>query len=420
MKSAGAFALLLAFSAPAQAGDYTLDIAEGAVTVGGQREDSLTINGQVPGPLLRWKEGEDVTIHVNNHLDETASIHWHGLLLPGEMDGVPGLNGFKGIPAHSTFTYRFPIRQSGTYWYHSHSGTQEQDGLYGPIIIEPAANDAVQADRDYVIVLSDFTTEDPDRILRNLKVDSGYYNFGKRTVGDFFRDAEANGLGATVKDRLAWADMRMDPTDLADVSQYSFLINGQSAKDNWTGLFNAGERVRLRFINASSMSFYDVRIPGLKMEVVQADGQNVEPVPVDEFRIAVAETYDVVVTPPDDQAYTIFAEPLDRSGYARGTLAPKAGMAGPLPDRKPRTILTMADMGMMEGMDHGSMNHDGMDMGAGEGMDHSRMKGMDHGEMAGMDHSAMPGMDHAATKHSVPKPQQSPPRGWADASCQAT
>jgi FtsP/CotA-like multicopper oxidase with cupredoxin domain len=392
----------LASLASAHAGEYRLTIDRQTVNVTGKPVQSLTINGQVPGPTLRFKEGEDVTIHVTNRLREDTSVHWHGLLLPGQMDGVPGLNGYPGIKPGQTYTYRFKIRQAGTYWYHSHSGTQEQAGLYGALVIDPAAPDVVQATRDYVVVLSDFTSEDSDEVLRNLKNDAGYYNYGKRTLGDFFDDARRDGFWGALRDRLDWGDMRMDPTDLSDVSGYTFLVNGKSPTQNWSGLFTPGERVRLRFINASAMSYFDVRIPGLKMIVIQADGQNVQPVPVDEFRIAVAETYDVIVV-PQDTAYTIMAEPIDRSGYARGTLAPREGMSAPIPPLRPRTVLNMSDMGMahdmndMKGMDHGSggmghMNHGG------------DMKGGDHGGMHGTDHGGKP-----------EQPSSGPPRGWADA-----
>lgn len=379
----------------ADAGEYNLVIDRHDIDVGGRHGDTITLNGQFPGPLLRFKEGEDVTVHVTNKLKEESSVHWHGFLIPGEMDGVPGMNGFHGIAPGETFTYRFKVRQSGTYWYHSHSGGQEQEGLAGPIVIEPAKSGGIPTSRDYVVMLSDFTDERADRILRNLKADSGYYNRAKRTVGDFFRDAGKNGVGATLRDRLDWGEMRMDPTDLADVTGYTFLINGKSASANWTGIFKPGERVRLRFINASAMTYFDLRIPGLKMIVVAADGQNVMPVPVDEIRLAIAETYDVIVTPKDDKAYTIFAQSLDRTGYARGTLAPHEGMKAPVPPLRPRTQLNMADMGMgsMEGMDHGSMA--GMDMG---GMDMSQM-------------------DHAAT-NTKPKEsktsaeEEQAPKGW--------
>jgi CopA family copper-resistance protein len=394
--------VVLASLASAHAGEYRLTIDRQPVIVTGKPVQSLTINGQVPGPTLRFKEGEDVTIHVTNRLREDTSVHWHGLLLPGQMDGVPGLNGYPGIKPGQTYTYRFKIRQAGTYWYHSHSGTQEQAGLYGALVIDPAAPDVVQAARDYVVVLSDFTSEDSNEVLRNLKNDAGYYNYGKRTLGDFFDDARRDGFWGALRDRLDWGDMRMDPTDLSDVSGYTFLVNGKSPAQNWSGLFTPGERVRLRFINASAMSYFDVRIPGLKMIVIQADGQNVQPVPVDEFRIAVAETYDVIVV-PQDMAYTIMAEPIDRSGYARGTLAPREGMSAPVPTLRPRTVLSMSDMGMAHGM--GDM----------KGMD--GMKDMDHGgmsDMKGMDHGAggMSGTDHGGKPE---QPSSGPPRGWADA-----
>jgi CopA family copper-resistance protein len=398
--SVGTFLLLLTqFAAAAIAGDYDLVIDRQAVTVDGKSSQALTINGRLPGPTLHFKQGEDVTIKVTNRLHEDASMHWHGILLPALMDGVPGLNGYNAIKPGGTFTYHFPIRQAGTYWYHSHSGTQEQDGLYGSIVIDPVTPDYAQAQRDYVIMLSDFSQERGSSILGNLKTRPGYYNRGKRTVGDFVRDARRDGVGATVSDRLDWGQMRMDPTDLADVTGYTFLVNGMSAAQNWTGLFKPGERVRLRFVNASSMSYYDVRIPGLKMIVVQADGSGVEPVPVDEFRIAVAETYDVIVTPKDDKAYTIFAEPIDRSGFAKATLAPREGMTGEMPKRRPRAVLNMSDMsGSMAGMDHGSM----------AGMDHGDMKDMPG--MEGMSHDPAPATEPANDGHPV---------GWANASTPA-
>lgn len=384
---AAAFATLV-ISTSANADEYNLTIDRQDVDVGGRHGESLTINGQLPGPTLHFKEGEQVTIHVTNKLKEDTSLHWHGLLLPGDMDGVPDFNNFPGIKPDQTFTYSFKVRQSGTYWYHSHSGGQEQEGLYGPIVIDPAGGEIVKTDRDYVVTLSDFTTEKPETILNNLKGDSGYYNYSRRTMSDFFRDVDEKGFGATVKDRLAWGDMRMDPTDLADVSGYTFLINGKSAKANWTGLFKPGERVRLRFINASAMTYFDLRIPGLKMILVAADGQNVQPVVVDEIRMAIAETYDVIVTPRDDKAYTIFAQSLDRTGYARGTLAPRNGMEAAVPPIRARSLLTMADMGM------GDMS-------------------MDHTDMSGMDMSGM-SMDNAHDMHKpkTSKKEEDQPMGW--------
>ena len=360
---AAAFATL-AINASTNAGEYNLIIDRQDIDVGGRHGESLTINGQLPGPTLHFKEGEQVTIHVTNKLKEDSSLHWHGLLLPAEMDGVPDFNNFPGVKPGETFTYSFKISQSGTYWYHSHSGGQEQQGLYGPIVIEPATGEIVKTAHDYVVTLSDFTTEKPQTILNNLKGNSGYYNYARRTTRDFFGDIDKRGLSTTVKDRLAWGDMRMDPTDLADVTGYTFLINGKSAQANWTGLFKKGERIRLRFINASAMTYFDLVIPGLKMIVVAADGQNVQPVVVDEIRIAIAETYDVIVVPKDDKPYTIFAQSLDRTGFARATLAPREGMSAPVPPLRARSLLTMADMGMsgMEGMNHGNMDMSGTDM----------------------------------------------------------
>ena len=362
------------------AGEYDLVIEKKAINLTGRERVATTINGTLPGPVLRWREGEEVTIRVTNRLDELTSIHWHGILLPANMDGVPGIS-FDGVAPGAIFTYRIPVKQSGTYWYHSHSEFQEQAGMYAPIIIAPAQPETYRYDRDYVVMLSDWTDEDPHTVYAKLKKQSGYYNFNKRTASDFFRDVADKGWGATIPDRLDWARMRMDPTDIADVTgyTYTFLINGKPPNANWTALFKKGERVRLRFINGSAMTYFDVRIPGLKMTVVQADGQDVQPVAVDEFRVAVAETYDVIVEPESDRAYTLFAEAMDRSGYARGTLALREGLSAPIPERRPRPLLTMADMGMA----------------------HGAMGGTQGGSMAGMDHGgpmdAMQGMGHAAT-----------------------
>lgn len=354
---------LLFLATQAWAGTYHLDIAHKEVTVGGHTVQKIAVNDSIPGPTLHFTEGENVTVSVTNHLDETSSIHWHGLLIDAKMDGVPGFNNWPGIPPGETFTYHFKIRQTGTYWYHSHSGGQEQDGVYGALVLEPKGDDPIKADRDYVVVLSDMSPETPQQILGNLKMSSDYYNYSRRTIGDFFDDVKKRGWSGAWDNAKMWGEMRMSPTDLADVSGYTFLVNGKSPEQNWTGLFKPGEKVRLRFINASAMSFYDVRIPGLKMQVVSADGQNVEPVPVDEFRFGVAETYDVIVTPKEDKAYSIVAEPIDRTGFGLATLAPREGMRGPEPHKRPRALLTMSDMGMemdMSGMDHEHMSHEEM------------------------------------------------------------
>lgn len=335
-----------------QDGDtFDFAIEETPITIGGRRATAKTINGTLPGPLLRMREGQTVTLRVSNNLKEDTSIHWHGILVPADMDGVPDVS-FPGIKPGETFVYQYTLKQSGTYWYHSHSGLQEQSGVFGPIIVDPADRDPTSYDREYVVMLSDWTFENPDAIFAKLKKSSDYYNFQKRTIGDFSRDISEKGLGTTLKNRLAWGRMRMDPTDIADITghTYTYLVNGQAPGSNWTGLFRPGERLRLRFINAATMTYFNVRIPGLEMTIVQADGQNVQPVTIDEFQIGVAETYDVIVGPQDDQAYTIFAESMDRSGYARGTLATRSGMEAPIPDLRPRPVLTMTDMGM------GSMN----------------------------------------------------------------
>ncbi|MFQ6710797.1 copper resistance system multicopper oxidase, partial [Bordetella pertussis] len=359
--------------------EFNLEIGRTPANFTGAARMATTVNGSIPAPILRWREGDTVTLRVTNRLDEDTSIHWHGILLPTGMDGVPGLS-FPGIRPGETFTYRFQVRQSGTYWYHSHSGFQEQTGLYGAIVIEPRRADPVRAERDHVVLLSDWTDEDPMSVFRKLKVMPDYYNYIQPTVDNLIDDARKQGWASTLGERLMWQQMRMNQTDLADVSgaTYTYLANGKSPAGNWTGLFKPGERVRLRFINGSAMTYFDVRIPGLKMTVVAADGLPVRPVEVDEFRIAVAETYDVIVEPAEDRAYTIFSQAMDRSGYARATLAPREGMQAEVPALDPVQVLTMMDMGMahdMPGMDHGAAGQQGA--------------AMDHGAMGGMDHAAM-------------------------------
>ena len=385
--------------------EFNLTIAETPVNFTGTPRMATTINGSLPGPTLRWREGDTVTIRVTNRLAEDTSIHWHGILLAFDMDGVPGIS-FPGIAPGETFVYRFKVQQSGTYWYHSHSSMQEQTGMIGAIIVDPADGDPIRADRDYVVQLSDWSDEDPMRILAKLKVQSDYYNFNQLTAADFARDVSRAGLKEALAERRMWNEMRMSPTDLADVSgyTYTYLINGVTPAGNWTGLFRRGEKVRLRFINSGAMTFFDVRIPGLKMTVVQADGQNVEPVTVDEIRIGVAETYDVIVR-PQDEAYTIFAQAMDRSGFARGTLATQAGLAAAVPTLDARPRLSMADMmgdmgGGMAGMDHG--NSAGMDHG-GMAMDHSMHGGMamdDGMHAAGAAQAASSTVRHARTEYS--------------------
>ncbi len=341
-------------SAVLSGSNFDLRVDEALVNLTGSPTVAHVVNGSLPAPTLRWREGDTVTLRVSNALrDHQASIHWHGILLPANMDGVPGLS-FHGIGPGETYVYRFQVRQGGTYWYHSHSGFQEQRGLYGPLIIEPREPEPFRYDREHVVMLSDWTDEKPERVFAKLKKRSDYYNFHQRTVGDFLRDVRARGLGRTVADRKAWGEMRMNATDLADVSgyTYTYLMNGAAPAGNWTGLFRSGERVRLRFINGSAMTHFDVRIPGLKMTVVAADGQYVHPVTVDEFRIAVAETFDVIVEPSGQDAFTIFAQSMDRAGYARGTLGTREGLSAPVPDLDPRPLLTMADMG------HGGMGKD--------------------------------------------------------------
>jgi CopA family copper-resistance protein len=377
--------------------DFNLTIGEQAVNFTGAPRIGTTVNGSLPAPILRWREGDTVTMRVTNLLRETSSIHWHGIILPSAMDGVPGIaTGFNGIKPGETFTYQFPVTQSGTYWYHSHSGFQEQTGLYGSIIIDPREPEPFSYDRDYVVMFSDWTDEDPTDVYAKLKKLSHYYNFNERTHTDLMKDLKEKGLAATWNNRKMWNQMRMSQRDLSDVTgyTYTFLTNGQTPADGWTGLFRRGEKVRLRFINGSAMTFFDVRIPGLKMTVVAADGQYIEPVTVDEFRMGVAETYDVIVEPKDDTAYTIFAQDIARSGYARGTLTPDPSLTATIPEMDPVPNLGHGDMGM------NMMNHTGHDM---SGMDHSQHQMPDGKMMSGMDHSQhqmpdgkmMSGMDHS-------------------------
>ena len=331
---------------------FDLSVGETAVNYTGKTRPAITVNGSVPAPILRWREGTRVQLRVRNDLPpgsihgDSTSIHWHGILLPANMDGVPGLS-FDGIGRGESYLYEFDVRQGGTYWYHSHSGFQEQGGMYGPLIIDPIAPEPFSYDRDYVVFLSDWTDMDPARLFARLKKLSEYDNYYQRTVGDFFRDVSNDGLRATLSDRAAWGRMRMTPTDLSDVNAHTYtsLMNGTTSLGNWTGLFRSGEKIRLRFINGSAMSYFDVRIPGLKMTVVEVDGQYVHPLTVDEIRIATAETFDVIVEPTGQDAFTLFAQDSARTGYVSGTLAVREGLRAPVPAVDPRPLLTMADMG---------------------------------------------------------------------------
>ncbi len=394
--------------------DITLRIARQTMRIDGKLSRAIGINGTVPAPLVRLKEGQTAKLTVVNDLDEDSSIHWHGLILPFQMDGVPGVS-FPGIKPRSKFIYEFPVVQSGTYWYHSHSGLQEQLGHYGPIVIDPAGADPIGYDREHVVVLSDHSQISPEAIFRKLKVNPGHFNMQRQTLSGLLA-----GKDQSLKERIDWGKMRMDPTDVADVngSTYTFLVNGHGPRDNWTALFSPGERVRLRIVNASAMTIFNVRIPGLRMTVVQADGLNVVPTEIDEFQIAVAETYDVIVTPVEDRAYTLVAEANDRSGMGRATLAPRAGMVAAVPPLRERPLANMKDMGMgdmdmsgdsMAGMDHSGMAMGaesgaaamempagelmpGMEMPAGESMPGMEMPGAAApaaGAMAGMDHGSM-------------------------------
>jgi len=334
--------------------EFFLDIDYAPVNITGKRAVATTINGQIPGPTLVWQEGETVTIHVTNHLKKSSSIHWHGIILPYQMDGVPGIS-YKGIAPGETFTYRFKVKQHGTFWYHSHSGYQEQTGMYGAIVIKPKRKEPFRYDSDYVVSLSDWSDERPATIYKKLKQMSDYYNFSQRTIGDFLDEVKNKGLSKAFSDRSMWNRMRMSDRDISDITgyTYTFLMNGQNPATQFKALFKKGERVRLRFINSAAMTFFDVRIPGLKMTVVAADGNHIKPVSIDEFRIGVAETYDVIVQPGSNKAYAIFAQSIDRSGYALGSLTPKASLLAKAPRMDPVPKLTMVDMGMdMKKMDH--------------------------------------------------------------------
>ncbi|WP_151838367.1 copper resistance system multicopper oxidase [Acinetobacter ursingii] len=422
--------------------EYDLTIAEQTVNITGKPVERITVNGKFVAPLLEFEEGDEAVIRVHNKLkNQDSSIHWHGLLLPGIMDGVPGFNKFNGIAPNKTYEYKFKVRQNGTYWYHSHSKGQEQDGLYGAFVIYPKDKTPLTAaektDKDYVVLLSDFHNSTSDQIMKNIKKEADYYQNRRETVFDVLKQVKRDGLKATWQDRSMWNQMRMLKTDMSDVTGYTFLMNGKTPQQNWTGNFKAGEKVRLRFINASAMSFFDVRIPNLKMTVVSADGQPVKPVPVDEFRIGTAETYDVIVEPKQAH-YQIEAESIDRTGFSVGTLhdentSPVKQIEMPKP--RPRSLLTMEDMGMnhdmssMKGMNHDMSSMKGMDhdMSSMKDMNHdmSSMKGMNHdmSSMKGMDHdmSSMKGMDHdmpmnSATVKAASDKNDNTVFGWANAS----
>ena len=419
--------------------EYDLTIAEQTVNITGKPLKRITVNGKFVAPLLEFEEGDDAIIRVHNKLKkQDSSIHWHGLILPGIMDGVPGFNQFDGIAPNKTYEYKFKVRQNGTYWYHSHSKGQEQDGLYGPLVIYPKDKAPLTAGekvgRDYVVLLSDFHNSTSGQIMKNLKKEADYYQNQRETVFDVFKQVKRDGVKATWQDRSMWNQMRMLKTDMSDVTKYTFLMNGKTPEQNWTGNFKAGEKVRLRFINASAMSFFDVRIPNLKMTVVSADGQPVKPVPVDEFRIGTAETYDVIVEPKQSN-YQIEAESIDRSGFSVGSLhdenTPPINQIK-MPKSRPRSLLTMEDMGM--GHDMSSMvgmNHDMSSMKGSSkdqpmsGMNHdmSSMKGMDH-DMSSMTDSSkdqsMSGMNHGMQMTTSNAPTQEKNGdvvyGWANAS----
>jgi CopA family copper-resistance protein len=388
IRGAAALSMVRAFPAWAQSGSaglrpapdmlsgdrIELTVGTSHFATGGRSAHAVTINGTLPAPLIRLREGQNVQLAVTNRLKEDTSIHWHGLIVPFQMDGVPGIS-FPGIRPGETFTYDFPIRQSGTYWYHSHSGMQEAMGHYGPIVIDPAGPDPVRSDREHVIVLSDWSPVHPHTLMQRLKQMGGYYNMQKQTLAGLLQ-----GRDQSLKDRMDWGKMRMDPTDISDVtgSTYSYLVNGHGTPENWTGLFAPGERVRLRIVNASAMTNFNVRLPGLPMSVVQCDGQHVQPVETDEFQIGIAETYDVIVQPAEAKPYALIAEAIDRSGLVRATLAPQVGMVAPIPPLRQRPLLTMKDMGMdMSGMDMGQNGVIDLSQPANESMAGHSMKMLD-------------------------------------------
>ena len=370
---------------------FDLHIGEHEVVVAGNKASTMTINGTVPGPLLRFREGESVELLVTNHLQEDTSLHWHGIILPNAMDGVPQVT-FPGIKPGETFVYQYPVRQSGTYWYHSHSGLQQQAAVYGPMIIDPAEPEPFHYDREYVLFLSDWTFHNPHLILDKLKKESHYYNYQQRTVADFWQDMQAQGLSKTIKNRLMWGKMRMDPSDIADITgaEYTYLLNGQAPVTPWEALFKPGQTIRLRIINGSAMTFFNFRIPDLPMTVVHADGQAVKPIEIDELQIGVAETYDVLVTPRDNRAYTLFAESMDRSGYTCGFLAPQQGMRAPVPQLRERPTLTMKDMGHGSHKDHSTM--EAMHHTAGQHHDHDDAIPVQVADASGADLDS-PGVD---------------------------
>ncbi len=385
MKTVSTLSLFLVLFAvqTVAASEYHLSIDHKQVNFSGENVSGFAVNDTIPGPLLRLKEGEEAVIHVTNNMDIDTSLHWHGMIVPTDMDGVPDLS-FDGIQPGETFTYKFTPKQNGTYWYHSHSGFQEQAGVFGPIIVEPKGRDPVKYDRDYTVMISDWTDEDPNDVLKHLKSQGDYYKKPKPTLSGLMHELSGKSeaeRSRIISERMAFARMRMDPTDITDVTGYTFLINGKNSAENWTALFKPGERVRLRFINAGAASYFDVAIPGLKMQVVAADGQNVEPVTVDRLPIAIAETYDVIVTPTESKPFTIFAEALDRSGYVRGTLSPAPGLAAPVPPISERKVLTMAEAMPGHG-GHSSHGTNGMPMQMGEDMH----QGMHH-EGHGMEHA---------------------------------
>ena len=392
---------------------YDLNIGYSPLTINGRTAKATTVNGTVPAPLIRWREGDRIRMNVTNSLMDTkhSSIHWHGILVPPHMDGVPGMS-FAGIKPGETYNYEFDVVQAGTYWYHSHSRFQEQTGVYGPLIIDPKDGEPFAYDRDYVMVLSDWSFESPETIFANINRNGDYYNYQKRTIWDFFDDVSEKGLKKTISNRKMWNKMRMSPVDLTDVSgsTYTYLMNGNSPDMNWTGIFNPGETIRLRFINASAMSIFDVRVPGLDMDVVMADGKAIKPVNVHEFRIGTAETYDVLVRPREDKAFTVFAESIDRSGYARGTLSPEPGLTAAIPRLRKRPVLNMHDMGMMTGMDMNSgemMAMDHADMAIMGGMDHSKMGHASMESTDNMKHDTGKG-GHMTMEHSKMSDMQDP------------
>lgn len=381
------FALILSFMPNSYATNQTVDLVLASKTVNfsGESIETVAINNQIPAPVLRFKEGDHVTINVHNRLNEGTSIHWHGLILPWFMDGVENVTQ-EPIPPGGTFSYSFTLKQSGTYWYHAHSGFQEQQGMYGGFIIDPKEPPSYKYTKDHVIVLSDWTNAHPDNVFANLKKDGDYYTPKfplQPSLAKFIRDYNK---GTPEERKKLTADyemmqqMRMSIYDLSDVAYDAFLLNGQTKENPWTAPVNVGDTVRLRFIGAGGSTIYHVKIPGALMKVVHIQGHDVEPYSVEDFTIAPGETTDVLVKIEKDEPYIIYAESADSLGAAYGALITKPQQhinyekVEPFPE--PQPVMMGGHM-----IDHGAIGHDSssMDMASGKPpMPGMNMKSSDH------------------------------------------